>query len=157
MKFNTLFITILILIIILILIVCPAYITLSALTGFIIGIITFYSKSEFMSSDSKVESTIETTDNTSDDTPGTPVHVDQVAPIDYGDLLDEIMAGNDNQISDGDELLFNKNIDQANKSKQSIINRTRFNSTNQSKYFEEELNEQEKRHWFETDNAEMTL
>ena len=49
---------------------------------------------------------------------------------------------------DGDTLLCTKAQDVAKKAKESQDNRIRFTSDNMRQYFQEELDEQENRHWF---------
>lgn len=81
---------------------------------------------------------------------------DSVSKYDTGDMINQIFADrqSEEREKDGDELLLNKSIDVSQKAKQSILNRTRFTSDNFRKYFQEELDEQENRVWWERDELD---
>lgn len=56
---------------------------------------------------------------------------------------------------DGDQLLSERMQYTIDQSKESMLNRGRFNSDNFKQYFEEELDVEENRHWWEDDSPTM--
>ena len=63
------------------------------------------------------------------------------------DQVDRVMGNN--QILDADDEMYNKMKDVSSHAKESVLHRTRYTSDNFRKYFAEELDEQESRHWWE--------
>lgn len=57
----------------------------------------------------------------------------------------------------GDDRLMAKALEIADRDKQAKLARTRFTSDNFRRYFEEELNEQENRHWWDHDELDAAM
>jgi len=68
------------------------------------------------------------------------------------DSASDIDALLDTQPTDGDELLHQAMRDVQAKSKDAILNRSRYTSDNFRKYFQEELDTAEQQHWWEDDS-----
>lgn len=162
MTVDTLLVTIIILIIILLLIISPASIQPAILAASLVAILLSYKKlskcvlsnmepfskssTEKMSSES-VKKQIQPTDDL--DTDDIDI-IKSDKKFDHSDILDSLFKEPEPP-KDGDQQLYESSVNQSEKSKQSILNRSRMNSQNLAKYFQEELDEQENRVWFEND------
>ena len=58
------------------------------------------------------------------------------------------------KILSGDEQISNRMKGMAQQAQDAIVNRARFTSNNFQQYFDEELAEQENRHWWEDDSLD---
>jgi len=87
-----------------------------------------------------------------------PVQTPDVGSIDG--LVDELFRDQFNgptMNQDGDTLLAEKAREGAMKAKNSILHRARMTSDNFRKFYQEELDEQETRHWWEHDDLDALM
>lgn len=57
-------------------------------------------------------------------------------------------------VTDGDELIYDAMKNVSDKNLEAILNRSRMSADTGRKFFQEELDEQEKRHWWENDSLD---
>jgi len=80
-------------------------------------------------------------------------------PLDNKNLVDTVFDERENaaQPADGDYRLGERMKDMQMRSKEAILHRTRMTSDSARPYFQEELDEQEKRRWWEHDELDEFL
>jgi hypothetical protein len=84
--------------------------------------------------------------------------VDGKAPEEWdnSDIVDTVL-NRKSETSDGDQRLFDGMQNVSTQSKDAILIRSRFTSDNFRQYFSEELDEQERRIWWEDDTLDSKL
>lgn len=60
-------------------------------------------------------------------------------------------------VADADEQLATKNLQNGRRNQDAILARVKFNSNAAHKYFEEELGEQDNRHWWEDESLDQEM
>lgn len=79
--------------------------------------------------------------------------------LDNSDLIDEIFSESQNAIkpSDGDSRIAERLQYSQEQSRDAILHRARMTSDSSRKHFEEELDHNENRHWWENDDYDMEM
>lgn len=148
---QNILIIIFILVIILILITSQQ-ITVAVLTGIVAALCVYIVKShtEENMSDGAQKVIVDTDINLESEADlANKNSIGEQREYDHSEIIDELFKVP--TVEDGDEQIYNYKKQLAAKAKEAILYNLQSSANTSKKYFQEELDEQEKRHWYEND------